>query len=102
VLHNLIKNALEALAYEGCITVSVQFLDKKNAQMVEVGIYDNGPGVTAERMDNIFEPYITHKEKGTGLGLAIVKKIIEEHRGSIWLDTEYHEGAGFVFQLPLV
>ena len=102
VLHNLIKNALEALAYEGLITISVQFVDKKNAQMVEVGIYDNGPGVKAERMDNIFEPYITHKEKGTGLGLAIVKKIIEEHRGSIWLDTEYHEGAGFVFQLPLV
>ena len=69
--------------------------------MIEVGIYDNGPGIREEQKDNIFEPYITHKEKGTGLGLAIVKKIVEEHRGSIWLDTEYHEGAGFVFQLPL-
>jgi len=102
VLHNLIKNALEALAYEGCITVTVQFLDKKNAQVVEVGVYDNGPGIKSEQTDHIFEPYITHKEKGTGLGLAIVKKIVEEHRGSIWLDTEYHDGAGFVFQLPLV
>jgi nitrogen fixation/metabolism regulation signal transduction histidine kinase len=102
VLHNLIKNALEALAYEGRITVTVQFVDKKNAQVVEVGVYDNGPGIKSEQTDNIFEPYITHKEKGTGLGLAIVKKIVEEHRGSIWLDTEYHDGAGFVFQLPLV
>ncbi|MDO9239805.1 MAG: HAMP domain-containing sensor histidine kinase, partial [Methylicorpusculum sp.] len=55
-----------------------------------------------DQVDKVFEPYVTTKAKGTGLGLAIVKKIIEEHGGSIWVDTVYKEGAGFVVQLPAV
>ena len=100
VLHNLIKNALEALAYEGCITVTVQFLDKKNAQVVEVGVYDNGPGIKSEQMDHIFEPYITHKEKGTGLGLAIVKQNTELYGGKIRMESELGKGTEFILAFP--
>ena len=52
-----------------------------------MAFYDDGPGINEEQIEQIFEPYVTTKAKGTGLGLAIVKKIIEEHGGSIWVDT---------------
>lgn len=55
-----------------------------------------------DQADRIFEPYVTSKAKGTGLGLAIVKKIVEEHGGSIKLDSSYRDGAYFVIRLPVV
>ena len=50
---------------------------------IEMVVADNGPGFPKSLMDNIFEPYVTNKEKGTGLGLAIVKKIAEEKAGQL-------------------
>ena len=67
-----------------------------------MALYDNGPGIPQEKIETIFEPYVTTKPKGTGLGLAIVKKIIEEHGGAIWVDTAYNDGAGFIFRLPAI
>ncbi len=100
VLHNLIKNALEAMNYQGQIDISLKTVLRNSARFVEVGIYDQGTGLNHDQIQSIFEPYVTTKAKGTGLGLAIVKKIIEEHGGVIWVDTSYQQGAGFVFQLP--
>jgi nitrogen fixation/metabolism regulation signal transduction histidine kinase len=101
VLHNLIKNALEASAEQCCITLNLSKVVRNNVDFVELGVYDNGYGLNAEQIETIFEPYVTTKNKGTGLGLAIVKKIVEEHGGAIWVDTAYNEGAGFVIQLPV-
>jgi PAS domain S-box-containing protein len=100
VLHNVIKNALEAAGPSGKVTIKLGCVQKNNARFVEIAIYDNGPGIEAEQIEKVFEPYVTTKTKGTGLGLAIVKKIIEEHGGVIWVDTGYHEGAGFIIRLP--
>ena len=100
VLHNLIKNALEATGKQCRIDIKVSNVIRNNSEYVELGIYDNGIGLNAEQIETIFEPYVTSKAKGTGLGLAIVKKIIEEHGGVIWVDTSYTLGAGFVIQLP--
>lgn len=102
VLHNLIKNALEATGKGGKIDISMAKVKKNNADFIEIGFHDDGPGINEEQMEKIFEPYVTTKAKGTGLGLAIVKKIIEEHGGAIWVDTGYHMGAGFIIQLPAV
>ncbi|HBA65267.1 MAG TPA: PAS domain-containing sensor histidine kinase [Methylococcaceae bacterium] len=102
VLHNLIKNALEATEKNGNIKITVSNRFKNNARFVEMAFHDDGPGIKEEHLDKIFEPYVTTKAKGTGLGLAIVKKIIEEHGGAIWIDTGYKAGAGFVIQLPAV
>ncbi len=101
VLHNLIKNAQEATTGQCHIDIKITKVLRNNTDFVEVGIYDNGSGLNSERIETIFEPYVTSKSKGTGLGLAIVKKIIEEHGGAIWVDTSYNAGAGFVIQLPV-
>jgi len=100
VLHNLIKNALEAIDAIGLIEISLRRVQKNNSDFIEMGLYDNGPGIKDEQIEKIFEPYVTTKAKGTGLGLAIVKKIIEEHGGTIWVDTSHKAGAGFILQLP--
>ncbi len=100
VLHNLIKNALEAMHGKGEIDIRLSQAQKNNADYVELAIYDQGIGLKEEQIASIFDPYVTHKVKGTGLGLAIVKKIIEEHGGVIFVDTAYNDGAGFVIQLP--
>ncbi len=100
VLHNLIKNALEAIEGKGCIELNVHGVQKNNTDFVEIAFYDDGPGIKEEQIEQIFEPYVTTKAKGTGLGLAIVKKIIEEHGGAIWVDTRHKVGAGFIIQLP--
>ena len=100
VLHNIIKNALEAEATQiDCILKEVR---RNETVLVEMAFYDNGPGIQEDQLEYIFEPYITTKSKGTGLGLAIVKKIIEEHGGAIWIDTSRAQGAGFIIQLPAV
>ncbi|MGZ8190836.1 MAG: ATP-binding protein [Methylococcaceae bacterium] len=100
VLHNLIKNALEAIDDKGLVEISLHRVQKNNIDFIEIALYDDGPGIKDEQIEKIFEPYVTTKAKGTGLGLAIVKKIIEEHGGAIWIDTSRKAGAGFIIQLP--
>jgi nitrogen fixation/metabolism regulation signal transduction histidine kinase len=101
VLHNLIKNALEATSTQCQIDVKISKVLRNTVDYVELGLYDYGCGLNAEQIETIFEPYVTTKSKGTGLGLAIVKKIVEEHGGAIWVDKSYNSGAGFVMQLPV-
>jgi len=100
VLHNLLKNAQEAVGGSGRIIINLTRVDKKNTKFIELSVYDNGPGISQNNVEQLFEPYVTTKAKGTGLGLAIVKKIVEEHGGIIWVDTHYQDGAGFIIQLP--
>lgn len=102
VLHNMIKNALEAIdpSTPGKMSVQTRFVQENHHHYVEILLRDNGPGILPEHADRVFEPYVTTKTKGTGLGLAIVKKIIEEHGGTIRLDAGYRGGAGFVVRLP--
>jgi nitrogen fixation/metabolism regulation signal transduction histidine kinase len=102
VLHNLVKNAQEAMDGKGCIEIKLDKVLRNNSEYAELAIYDNGSGLDENQIETIFEPYVTTKVKGTGLGLAIVKKIIEEHGGVIWVDTAYNAGAGFVIQLPTI
>ena len=102
VIHNLVKNAQEAMDGEGGIEINLDRVLRNNVVFAELAIYDTGCGLTEEQIETVFEPYVTNKPKGTGLGLAIVKKIIEEHGGVIWVDTAYKAGAGFVIQLPTI
>jgi nitrogen fixation/metabolism regulation signal transduction histidine kinase len=103
VVHNLIKNAQEAMTGDqsGRMSIITRLNDDGDPPLIELRLSDNGPGITADQSDRIFEPYVTSKTKGTGLGLAIVKRIIEELGGSIRLDTTYRDGARFILQLPL-
>ena len=99
LLVNLVKNALEALPEKenNCVCLS----SKQDNNQVILTIADNGRGIDETLLPQIFEPYITNKNKGTGLGLAIVKKIVEEHSGSIIAQNNKHGGASFVITLPI-
>ena len=85
VLHNVIKNALEASLdkTDRRLVISTQLITDRKAEKIELVIEDNGPGFASEVRERLFEPYVTTKTKGTGLGLAIVKKIVEEHGGTV-------------------
>lgn len=85
VIHNLIKNAQEALEGrpDARIRVATGVHPDDEPPSLELCVTDNGPGFEAHLLDRLFEPYVTTKAKGTGLGLAIVQKIIEEHGGII-------------------
>jgi nitrogen fixation/metabolism regulation signal transduction histidine kinase len=102
VLHNLVKNAQEAMDGKGLIEIKLNKVFRNNLEYAELAIYDSGSGLDEKQVETVFEPYVTTKVKGTGLGLAIVKKIIEEHGGVIWVDTTYNAGAGFIIQLPII
>ncbi len=106
VIHNLIKNAQEALEghADARIEVSTQRLDDGAAGsgvgLVQLEVADNGPGFGSDIQERMFEPYVTSKPKGTGLGLAIVKKIIEEHGGMIGAENT-GSGATIRVRLPI-
>ena len=103
LLHNLIKNALEAMDYQtGELLISTRCAEEHACRYVELKFQDTGPGFPEELIGQLFEPYVTSKTRGTGLGLAIVKKIVEEHGGM--LEAENVEGAGacVVIKLPVV
>lgn len=102
LLHNLIKNALDALADRpgGRIRLVTRLVEQAAFPYIELRVEDNGPGFPEVLMDQLFEPYVTTKPKGTGLGLAIVKKIVEEHGGVIGAENGA-EGACVIIHLPL-
>jgi len=103
VLHNLLKNALEAMEGQAnaCVTITSRCVSEAACRFVELSIEDNGPGVPEELMGQVFDPYVTTKTKGSGLGLAIVKKIVEEHGGVLSVDNLTDGGARFILKLPV-
>jgi two-component system, sporulation sensor kinase E len=66
-----------------------------------VRVRDNGCGIPVDKIDRIFNPFFTTKEKGTGLGMAISKKIVEAHEGTIDVVSEVGRGTEFMVTLPL-
>jgi signal transduction histidine kinase len=97
VLVNLLQNAREALGGRGNIHVHAHYGDSSTLQIV---IGDDGPGIPFNKLDKIFEAYITTKEKGTGLGLAIVKHNVELYGGAVRAESELGKGARFILLFP--
>jgi signal transduction histidine kinase len=99
VLVNLFINAIHAMGSPGQIDISILSIDKN----VEIHIRDYGPGVPAEILSKITEPFFTTKgDKGTGLGLAISKEIIEiDHGGDFTLQNHSVKGLVAIIKIPL-
>jgi nitrogen fixation/metabolism regulation signal transduction histidine kinase len=91
VIHNLVQNALDAVADRegGHVVVCTEVASHEDGQLrsVQLRVTDNGPGFSEGLLKRAFEPYVTTKPKGTGLGLAVVKKIVEEHAARIRLSN---------------
>ena len=85
LLHNLFRNALEAVRRQprGELLVQARWILDAGERYIGLSFEDNGSGFSDEVLERLFEPYVTTKTRGTGLGLAIVKKIVEEHNGQI-------------------
>jgi len=112
VFTNLIANAFEALDGAGALTISAALGSiepdpafagpaDEPTPVVFIDVADNGPGVSAELRDKIFNPFFTTKPKGSGLGLAIVRKIVDAHDGRIDLSSTPDTGTRFRVTLPV-
>jgi nitrogen fixation/metabolism regulation signal transduction histidine kinase len=104
ILHNLVKNAIEANAEDPKALVSVEThcVREANRSFIAIRVRDAGPGFPVSVVDKAFEPYVTTKPKGSGLGLAIVKRIVEEHGGVVWAENHEEGGASVVIHLPIM
>jgi nitrogen fixation/metabolism regulation signal transduction histidine kinase len=104
VFNNLLKNAFDAVSHQAGtqLNIGTKIITETGVDFIEIRITDAGPGINEDIIGNIFEPYVTTKQKGTGLGLAIVKKIIEEHGGIVWMENNIDGiGACAVIRLPM-
>jgi len=107
---NLVRNALEAVGEGGVVKGTSRVLadysmtqkGERRARMVAIDVADNGPGIPADVLENMFTPFFTTKSKGTGLGLAICQKIVSEHRGMIRVDSAPSRGTVFTVMIPLI
>ncbi|PLR83975.1 PAS domain-containing sensor histidine kinase [Bacillus sp. V33-4] len=98
VFINIIKNAIEVMPKGGYITVSVK---RAAGDKIHIYVQDEGPGIPEEKLKKLGEPFYTTKERGTGLGLMVSYKIIEEHQGSIEVESQLGKGTIFHIFLPL-
>ena len=98
VLINIFKNAIEAVPKNGKIDINVT---KWEEDTVRIRFTDNGRGIPSELLSRLGEPFYTTKEKGTGLGLMVSFKIIEEHHGTITIESEINKGAIVDIILPV-
>jgi signal transduction histidine kinase/putative methionine-R-sulfoxide reductase with GAF domain len=96
VIHNLARNAAEAMPGGGTFRISTRADDAT----LWVEVADNGPGIPPALQGRLFELFVTGKKGGTGLGLAIVKKIVDEHGGQITCRSQPGQGTLFLIQLP--
>ena len=96
LLLNLIKNAIQALPDGGEIKIKLQ--QKRDSACLSVS--DNGVGISPDHLPHIFEPFWTNKTTGTGLGLALCRKVVEEHDGSLTVESSVGIGTKFLVTLP--
>lgn len=109
-LVNLLLNAVEAMGWEGTLTVTTELatrdpelLGQESSpapKFLRVDITDTGSGIPPDKIGSIFEPFFTTKPHGTGLGLAVTRRIIEEHNGVIRVKSQPGEGTTFTVLLP--
>ena len=96
VHRNLILNAIQATAPGGLVVAATEV----HADRVLMKVCDTGCGIPAERLDDIFEDFVTTKRRGLGLGLAISKKIVEQLGGEIRVASEVGKGTTFALEFP--
>ena len=108
VINNLIINANQAMKEGGIIKVAIENLivapfnemSLKEGRYIKISIDDHGPGIPAEHIHKIFDPYFTTKACGSGLGLATVYSIVKNHNGFVGAESKEGIGTSFFVYLP--
>jgi len=98
---NLARNAIEAMSSAGTKKPRVSVTAGVGNGTVEIRVMDNGPGLSVDARQHLFEPFYTSKAEGMGLGLAICRSIVETHGGRMWVDSAPGGGAVFGFTLNI-
>jgi signal transduction histidine kinase len=118
---NLLDNALKHTPADGHVTLrtelyfwerrsaeEIQSLDRRRERVqipncIKVSVSDSGPGIASEHHQEIFEDFVRvdRTSSGMGLGLAIAKRLVQAHRGKIWVESEPRRGCTFTFLLPM-
>jgi signal transduction histidine kinase len=107
VFVNVIANAIDASAKHVPVVISTEVVNvaaSGNEDIVRrarITIADQGSGMDKGTLDRVFEPFFSTKKRGTGLGLAIVRQIVEQHEGTISVESEPGRGTRFIIDLPL-
>ncbi|MFK7815434.1 MAG: ATP-binding protein [Gammaproteobacteria bacterium] len=105
LMHNLIKNAFEAMLDDpkehAQVNITTRCFEISGIPFASLVVVDDGPGFPDDLLERLFEPYVTTKNTGNGLGLAIVKKIVEEHGGTIRAENAPDKGARIKIRIPL-
>jgi two-component system, NtrC family, sensor kinase len=97
-LLNLLRNAAEAVAQKGGGHVILH--GRREAERVVIDVTDDGPGIEAEVLPRLFDPFFSTKKHGSGLGLALTQEIVRDHGGEISVKAELRRGATFTISLP--
>ena len=102
VFNNLIGNSVDAFdGQDGIITLKLSLRESETGRkQVVITESDNGPGIPEDKIDSIFEPFMTTKKNGNGWGLALSKRIITSHKGTIQVKS-FQGGTVFEILLPL-
>ncbi len=99
VFANLFTNAIQAMPDGGDLAVRADLVRKARDSYFRIAVSDTGVGIPEENLDSIFDPYFTTKP-GTGLGLAIVQRIVFDHKGNVWAESNGGSGTTFFIDLP--
>lgn len=97
VLLNLGKNAIQAMPEGGTLKITATIDGKQS----KICVSDDGHGINQDDLARIFEPFFTTKARGTGLGLALCKKIVEEHGGTITVQSAFEQGTSVSITIPM-
>jgi PAS domain S-box-containing protein len=100
VFYNILENTLAACSDPVRIEIEASRSDLEGNSALRLTVRDNGPGLSAEQMQRIFEPFYTTKTRGTGLGMSITKRIVEAHGGRIEVGDSRRSGTEIVITLP--
>jgi two-component system, cell cycle sensor histidine kinase and response regulator CckA len=107
VIQNIVLNASQAMTQSGTVGITADNFDRPAAdqgngagRFVRIRVADHGPGIAAEHLSRIFDPYFTTKEEGSGLGLATAHSIVQHHGGTISVATHESKGTTFSVCLP--